>query len=97
MLKDFDACRAVAGPKCVYVFHDVINFQMTQAFNFIAQENEDLNSSLLYRTPSGMGISYPKVWADVLEPVVIAFSESDQRKAALWREGRDRLSDKIVS
>ena len=97
MLKDFDTCRAVADPNCVYVFHDVINFQMTQAFNFIAQENQDLISSLLYRTPSGMGISYPKVWADILEPVVIAFSESDQRRAALWREGRDRLTDERVS
>ena len=28
---------------------------MTQAFNFVAQENQDLISSLLYRTPSGMG------------------------------------------
>ena len=75
----------------------MILFQMTQAFNFIAQENQDLISSLLYRTPSGMGISYPKVWADILEPVVIAFSESDQRRAALWREGRDRLTDESVS
>ena len=23
----FDACRAVADPNCVYVFHDVINFR----------------------------------------------------------------------
>ena len=79
MLKDFDVCRAVAGPKCVYVFHDDINFQMTQAFNFIAKANQDLSSSLLYRTPSDMSISYPKVWIDILKPVLIAFSGSDQR------------------
>ena len=92
MLKDFDACRAVADPNCVYVFHDVINFQMTQAFKFIAKENQDLSSSLLYRTPSGMGISYPKVWADILVPVVITFSESDQRRVSLWRKFKVKLT-----
>lgn len=96
MQLDFDACRALANPNCVYVFHDVINFQMTPAFNSIANASEDLISSLLYRTPSGMGISYPGELAEVLEPVVFAFSESDQRKEALWQEGRDRLTDKAV-
>ena len=92
MQRDFDACRAMANRDCVYVFHDVINFQMTPAFESIANANQDLISSILYRTPSGMGISYPGTLGEVLEPVVFAFSESDQRKEALWQEGRTRLT-----
>ena len=91
MQLDFDACRAMANPNCVYVFHDVINFQMTSGFNAIKNKNQDLTSILLHRTPSGMGISYPEPLAAMIDPVVFAFSESDRRKEVLWLEGKARL------
>lgn len=92
ILADFAACREVAAENCVYVFHDVINFQMTPGFTTIAEASPDLRSTLLHRTPSGIGISYPPALDEVLGPVVFAFSESDQRKEALWREGKERLT-----
>jgi hypothetical protein len=81
---DFNACRAVADPNCVYVFHDVVNFQMIDSFVEIAQSSPDLIGSLLMRTPSGMAICYPKSRDSELAAVVRAFTESKEHMQALW-------------
>lgn len=81
---DFDACRAIAAPDCVYVFHDVVNFQMVNSFVDIARSSSDLVGSLLMRTPSGMGICYPRSRDGELSPVVRAFTERPERMQALW-------------
>ena len=96
MQADFNACRAVAGTNCVYVFHDVINFQMTSGFNSIANNNRDLRSALLHRTPSGMGIAYPRDLDDSIRSVIFCFSESDRHKESLWLEGKARLDGKVI-
>jgi predicted O-methyltransferase YrrM len=89
---DFEACKPLASENCVYIFHDVINFKMVDSFVAIANSNDHLNSSLLFRTPSGMGISYPHIFADKLAPIVGAFTESDDRVKALHQEGREIIS-----
>ena len=81
---DFNACRAVAAPDCVYVFHDVVNFQMVNSFVDITRSSSDLVGSLLMRTPSGMGICYPRSRDGDLAPVVRAFTESNEHMQALW-------------
>ena len=48
-------------------------------FAAIAKDNPALFSSLLFRTPSGMAISYPAALDAALAPVVRAFTESDER------------------
>ena len=80
---DFTACRNVAAPDCVYVFHDVVNFALVDSFVEIAQGNPDLSASLLMRTTSGMGICYHKSRAPTIEPVVRAFTETEDRIRAL--------------
>ena len=91
---DFEACKALASENCVYIFHDVINFQMVDSFVAIANSNDHLNSSLLFRTPSGMGVSYPHKFTDQLAPIVNAFTESDERVNALHQEGRQKIAAK---
>jgi hypothetical protein len=86
--KDFLACKESANKQCVYLFHDVINFQMVNSFVEIASENNHLISSLLFRTPSGMGISYPKEYFEDLSDTVNAFTESDENIRSLHSEGR---------
>jgi hypothetical protein len=81
---DFHACRTVADANCVYVFHDVFNFQMIDSFVEITQSSSELIGSLLMRTPSGMAICYPKSRDGELSPVVRAFTESKDRMQALW-------------
>ncbi len=90
--KDFEVCKAVASEDCVYVFHDVINFNMVDSFVKIASANPQLISSLLFRTPSGMAISYPRQMADNLGPIVSAFTETDERVHVLHQEGKETLS-----
>ena len=84
---DFNACRSVAAADCVYVFHDVVNFQMVDSFVEITHASSDLIGSLLLRTPSGMAICYPRSRDASLAPVVRAFAESKEHIQALW-EGR---------
>ena len=86
--KDFLVCKELANKQCVYLFHDVINFQMVKSFVEIASENNHLISSLLFRTPSGMGISYPKEYFEDLSDTVNAFTESDENIRSLHSEGR---------
>ncbi len=89
---DFEICKSVASDGCVYVFHDVINFGLVDSFVKIASTNPELISSLLFRTPSGMAISYPLQMADRLNSIVNAFTETDERVHALHREGKEILS-----
>lgn len=80
---DFTACRAAAGPDCIYVFHDVLNFGMAGSFLRAAESEPDMAGFILMRTPSGMGILYPRARAAEIDPVVRAFSESERRMSAL--------------
>ena len=89
---DFRACNNFANNGCVYIFHDVLNFQMVDSFTRISLENENLISSLLFRTPSGMGISYPKPLNSRLSELINAFTESDSRVRALHQEGKRKIN-----
>ncbi|MBT3990126.1 MAG: class I SAM-dependent methyltransferase [Rhodospirillaceae bacterium] len=89
---DFEICKSVANEDCVYIFHDVINFRMVDGFVEIANSNDHLASSLLFRTPSGMAISYPHKFAEALAPIITAFTESDDRIKALHQEGRENIA-----
>ncbi len=84
---DFNACRAVGSADCVYVFHDVVNFEMIESFVGITQSSPDLAGSLLMRTPSGMAICYPKSRAGELASVIRAFSESKEHIQAIVAAG----------
>jgi len=55
---DYSAISQHLSSSGFCVFHDVINFKMKSGFSRIAQRS-NLNSRLLYRTPSGMGVIYP--------------------------------------
>jgi hypothetical protein len=87
---DFEAVKAVADADCVYLFHDVINLLLAEGFAAIAADNPGHFSSLLFRTPSGMAISYPARLDNALGPIVGAFTETDERVRALWKENRAR-------
>lgn len=90
---DFEACKAVADGRCVYVFHDVINLLLADGFAAIARDNPQLASTLLFRTPSGMAISYPPALEAEIGPIARAFTETDERVRALWEEGRARRGE----
>jgi hypothetical protein len=92
---DFDACKPLANEKCIYIFHDVLNFNMIESFVDIAKLNDHLISSLLFRTPSGMAISYPKEYFTQLSRIVNAFTESDERVKALQTEGAVKQANSL--
>jgi hypothetical protein len=58
VLLDFDASHKIAAADCVYLFHDVINWGLREAFE-ACQRNSGLQGGILWRTPSGMGLLYP--------------------------------------
>ena len=92
LLQDFTASQKFASDNCVYVFHDVINFKMSDAFINITKKNPNFLSSFLFRTPSGMAITYSRKLAKTISPVVHCFTETEERQKALLNEGRNRAT-----
>lgn len=91
--QDFEACKSVAIDNCVFVFHDVINFMMSKSFLKIAKKNPQLISSFLLRTPSGMAITYPMYFDELITPVVRSFTECESRERSLLVEGKKRINN----
>jgi hypothetical protein len=56
---DFDAVRPLAAPDCVYLFHDVHEFNLRQGLERIAAKS-GLAWDLLLGTPSGIAIMYDR-------------------------------------
>jgi hypothetical protein len=75
VLLDFDACYKVAGPTGVYLFHDVINWGLRDAFD-LCQKKSGLEGGVLWRTPSGMGLLYPRERVE-LRRVFRAFGDQE--------------------
>jgi len=73
VLADFTAASAESNPGAVYVFHDVMNWHLENAF-FTIRERNGLEGHILTRTPSGMAIAWrngPKPFVEY----VSAFTE----------------------
>ncbi len=71
---DFEACRAAASPDCVYLLHDVLNWELVPSFQTLVKAHGgELNAQLLTRTASGMAVLYPKSAVEKLGPVFGAF------------------------
>jgi hypothetical protein len=75
VLLDFDASRRVASPTCVYLFHDVINWGLRGSFE-ACQKKSGLEGGILWRTPSGMGLLYPKELVE-LKRIFRAFGDQE--------------------
>jgi hypothetical protein len=75
VLLDFDACYQAAGENCVYLFHDVVNFKLREAFEE-CQKKSGLEGGILWRTPSGMALLYSKKQAE-LKRVLSAFGDDE--------------------
>ena len=63
---------------------------MVDSFVEIAKSNPSLVSSLLFRTPSGMAISYPKEFYGDLNATVNAFTEKDGTVKMLHSQGKQK-------
>jgi predicted O-methyltransferase YrrM len=71
---DFDAVRTVASPDCLYLFHDVINYAMTEGFREIAKTS-GLEGRILERTPSGLGVLHSPSLPEGARCAIAAFAE----------------------
>src|ERR1039458_1603268 len=75
VLLDFDACHKVAAQNCVYLLHDVINWGLRGSFES-CQKRNGLQGGILWRTPTGMGLLYPKDRVE-LERVFRAYGDEE--------------------
>ncbi|MCZ8123093.1 MAG: class I SAM-dependent methyltransferase [Magnetospirillum sp.] len=77
LARDLAAVRDVATPDCVYLCHDVLNFDLRPTVAEFA-ERHDLAFDVLTRTPSGMAIVRPREGtATGLERAIHAFAGSE--------------------
>jgi predicted O-methyltransferase YrrM len=77
LARDLAAVRAVATPECVYLCHDVLNFDLRPTVVEFA-EREGLAFDVLTRTPSGMAIVRPKEVQSSLARAIHAFAGSEE-------------------
>jgi predicted O-methyltransferase YrrM len=78
LLKDFDGVRDYCSNHTIYLFHDVINWEMTAAFERIKQCLSLYDSKILYRTASGMGACVPQSSDSAIIAAFNAFTEDEQ-------------------
>lgn len=78
--RDLDAIRAVATPDCVYLCHDVLNFDLRPPVADFAAKH-GLAHTILTRTPSGMAIVHPDPPPPALAPALRVFAGSE---ALFW-------------
>jgi hypothetical protein len=80
IVTDFLGAREVADDDCVYLFHDVVNWKMTEGLKQ-NQAVSGLQSRLLTRTPSGMAVLFNHIPAEMLA-YLDCFSDNTQLLAA---------------
>ncbi len=76
LARDLEAVRAVATPDCVYLCHDVLNFDMRPIAAEFA-ERHGMNLDILTRTPSGMAVIRPAEVEPGLARAIHAFAGSE--------------------
>lgn len=75
--RDLAAIRAVAAPGCVYLCHDVLNFDLRPPVADFAAEH-GLAHTILTRTPSGMALVHPAPAPPVLSAALKVFGGSEE-------------------
>jgi predicted O-methyltransferase YrrM len=74
--RDLAAIRAVAAPDCVYLCHDVLNFDLRPPVADFAAKHGYAHT-ILTRTPSGMALIHPDPAPEVLLPAIRVFAGSE--------------------
>lgn len=72
--KDYRAIKPCLSSNAVILFHDVLDWAMTDCFERI-QDDWPGVSAILHRTPSGMGIIYTDTLQKSFEPLLTEFVE----------------------
>ena len=91
---DFHAVRNCASADCVYLFHDVINWNMLRGFKALLADS-GLEGCVLTRTPSGMAMAYSQnLPADCRDYLAVFSDEKNffQRYRHTVRQNMDGLS-----
>jgi hypothetical protein len=70
--KDFEAIHAHAAPNAVYLFHDVLGFNLQSGLQRIV-EASGLVAAIMWSTPSGMALAFHADRAGEVSPALNAF------------------------
>jgi len=77
-LADYLAIKPFLARDHIILFHDVVNWNMTESLGQIAMTTAN-RTHILMRTPSGMGIQYTPGLHDVVWPVIDMFIQADPK------------------
>lgn len=98
VILDFEASRKYAAKDCVFLFHDVVNWGLRDAFAQ-CKKTSGLSGGILWRTPSGMGLLYPNSSTE-MDRVFRAFGDSEAEiavtKAKLPRWKRAAAVQRLI-
>jgi hypothetical protein len=72
---DYEAIKPLLADPCLVLFHDVLDWDMVRSFERI-QADWSGSSTLLHRTPSGMGMLHSESLREALDPIYRMFVEA---------------------
>lgn len=81
VIADFSGAREISSEKCVYIFHDVINWELEPGLAKCA-EMSGLCQTLLDRTSSGIGVLFPHTMVSLGEHLSV-YTEPESTKSSL--------------
>ena len=82
---DFKAIQAKASPDCVYLFHDVHQFNLAPGFQRILSDS-GLTGRILLSTPSGVGIAFNPNSTPAVARAIEAFDVDAETIAVIQKE-----------
>lgn len=82
---DFKAIQAKASPDCVYLFHDVHQFNLAPGFQRILSDS-GLTGRILLSTPSGVGIAFNPNSTPAVARAIEAFDVDVETIAVIQKE-----------
>lgn len=74
VLADFNGCKSETHDGTVWIFHDVINWNLVDSFQHICSEN-NLSGHILTRTPSGMAVAWKNSPQEFQEYVSVFYED----------------------
>ena len=88
---DFCALQPVMAKTQMIFLHDVLNWELTVSYQKIRKEFSHLQSNILMRTPSGMGVFYSSDVPQAAQDILNGFTE----ESSIIKQKHQMLKDRI--
>jgi predicted O-methyltransferase YrrM len=90
---DFKEIQKFTSRSHIVFMHDVMNFDLVKSFKHLRNEYPDLESNILMRTPSGMGVFFTSDISSDTRRVIDAFCENPTSLRHAQKMAKERVGN----